>query len=342
VSPTSSAGAPTPGSRSHAVVRIAWIAAAAYAALFVLGMGVTYLAATPSVCGACHEMTPAVTTWQQSPHARVGCPDCHETRRPWYLFPETLVARGAMLKRDLQAHWALGSAPASGSQGIHALPIADSTCEHCHDPSRTVTMRNGMLIDHAKHAKRNKSCLGCHIWTAHPDPKAERPLLLMERCFTCHGLTRAAKAPGTCDVCHQASFSKRPASHGPAAWQTAHGKVALAGGQNCSMCHKPSFCRDCHGLEIPHPAGWEKGRTGHGVVASKSVKVCAKCHRQGADLCSMCHHTGFEPAKGPWITQHPSTVDQRGVSFCLTCHEPTYCTACHSRLARITAGSGGK
>jgi cytochrome c nitrite reductase small subunit len=342
VSPASASRTPKTGSWTRTVIRFAWIATAVYAAVVVLGVGATILTATPAVCGTCHEMAASVATWEKSAHARVGCPDCHETRRPWYRYPETLVERATMLKRDIQGHWALAYGATPGTSGIHAVTISDSTCEQCHDPSRTVTVRTGILIKHAEHAKRNKSCLSCHLRTAHPDLESERPLLLMGQCFTCHGRSSTAKAPGTCDVCHQAPFSKRPASHGPPAWTSAHGKAALTGRQQCSMCHDAGFCRDCHGLEMPHPTGWDKGRTGHGLVASKNRQVCQKCHTQKPDVCGMCHHKGYEPAKGPWIAQHPSIVERRGVIFCLKCHGPTYCIFCHTAPGHLTKGSGAK
>jgi len=309
----------------HTVVRRAWIGLAIAVALVLVGMGATYLTAAPALCASCHEMAPAVASWSQSPHSVVGCPSCHEQSRPWYRFPETLILRVGMLTRDTAAHVSEG-----GSQE-GTVTVPDSACEQCHDPSRKVTMRYGTLIDHQEHARRNKSCQSCHIWTAHPRSGAEKPLLLMEQCFTCHGTPGNPMASGTCVTCHPASFDKRPASHGPAAWKVTHGKVAMAGEQKCTMCHTAAFCTDCHGLAMPHPAGWERGKTGHGATASKGEQVCVKCHTERPDPCAKCHHQDFKQTKGTWIEQHPDVVEQRGVLFCLKCHEPTHCVKCHTR-----------
>ena len=43
---------------------------------------------------------------------------------------------------------------------------------------------------------------------------------------------------------------------------------------------------------MPHPEGWERGQTGHAVVAKQDRAVCSKCHEGKANMCNMCHHTG--------------------------------------------------
>lgn len=317
--------------RQHAVLRAAWIAVAVIAAIGALGAGLAYVTASPAVCAACHDMRPKVETWRTSAHNQVGCPACHEDPRRWYEFPQTLAVRSVMLGRDVKAHLAGAEATAAVPYDA-ASAIPDYRCDACHDPSREVTMRYGTLIDHKEHAKRNRSCVSCHLWTAHPDPEVERPLLMMEMCFGCHGRAADADAPGTCDVCHPPTFEERPESHAPSDWKDVHGKDANKVGQpQCLMCHDDTYCLDCHGVEMPHPAGWEAGATGHGPIAIEGRDVCARCHEQGLDFCSMCHHEGYDPTKGPWAKQHPDTADERGTAFCLTeCHAPTYCVYCHT------------
>ncbi len=317
--------------RSQKLVRVALIIGGTLVAVVVLGLLFTKATGSPIVCGSCHEMAPALATWKTSGHTNVGCPSCHEKPRAWYQFPQTLATRTAMLGRDINAHFS-DQAAADVAAAMESTPtVSDQTCLKCHDLSRTVTMRFGTLINHSEHAKRNNSCVSCHLWTAHPPPGSEKPMLLMERCFTCHGRTASAKAPGTCDTCHPKSFSLRPASHKPAdQWRTKHGKVALAKGQPCEMCHEKSFCQSCHGLVMPHPANWAKGNTPlHAAVAQQNVQVCSKCHGEGRTFCTMCHHRGYDPAQGPWLRQHPVMVAQRGASFCIECHEPTFCVKCH-------------
>lgn len=317
--------------RMHAVIRAAWITAAVLVGILALGYGAALVTASPKLCASCHEMRPKVDTWQTSAHNQAGCPSCHEDPRPWYGFPATLAGRATTLARDVRAHF-------SGEATISPTPSADATasvpdyrCYGCHDPAREVTMRYGTLIDHEEHAQRNRSCLSCHLWTAHPDPEAEKPLLLMKQCFTCHGRSGAAEAPGTCDVCHPPSFEKRPVSHAASSWKEAdHGASAKSDRRQCVMCHEEDYCRDCHGLDMPHPAKWEEGKTGHGVLGQKEPRVCDTCHPASPDFCSMCHHQGYEPLKGPWIEQHPLLVEKRGAAFCMDCHDPRHCVDCHT------------
>jgi len=270
------------------------------------------------------------STWRASAHARIGCPECHEAPLPPYRFPEQLATRAAAMQRDFRAHFSGDPSGIPRASLITTPTIPDSRCLQCHDLSRPITVRSDLVIKHAEHAKRNNSCISCHLWTAHPVPETERALLLMSRCFTCHGRTAGAKAPGTCITCHSGEFNGRPESHKSPTWQTAlHGKAALTNKQPCSMCHETTFCRNCHGLDMPHPATWVKGKPGHSTIGAADPHICAKCHTQKPDLCSMCHHQDQQSTKGPWLTQHPAMVDKRGAAFCMQCHTDLFCFDCH-------------
>ncbi len=312
----------------HAIVRAAWISAAVIVAVLALGAGADRLTASSRVCMACHEMRPKVAAWETAAHTTVGCPACHEDPRPWYRFPVTLAVRGTMLARDVRAHFSSDNPDMEANDATSDIP--DSRCLACHDPAREVTMRFGILIDHQEHADRNESCVSCHLWTAHPDPDAERPLLFMQQCFTCHGHSETAKAPGTCDVCHPPSFEQRPESHQPKTWQADHGQAALTDRQPCAMCHAETFCTDCHGLEMPHPEDWPDGEKSHGPVAQSDPQVCRSCHTDSLAFCEMCHHEGYDIKQGPWVAQHPSSVSERGASRCFDCHGALYCVYCHA------------
>ncbi len=330
--------------RSKRVVRIVAIVLGVMVAFVAVGLLLVQVTASPKVCGSCHEMRTALATWEQSGHTQVGCPSCHEKPRPWYQFPQTLAVRSAMLTRDVRLHWSADSARQVRASYDTTPTISDATCLQCHGTSRKISMRFGTLIDHAEHAKRNKSCVSCHLWTGHPKPNSERPMILMERCFTCHGRTASAKAPGTCDVCHPKSFNLRPASHKPTAeWLKKHGAVAQKNQQPCAICHDKTFCQGCHGLAMPHPANWAKGDPPlHSESAKTNRAVCVRCHSEKPDLCSMCHHKGWDPAKGPWIQQHPVLVANAGASRCLQCHDPVYCMRCHVRGMKIPGGVVGQ
>ena len=117
---------------------------------------------------------------------------------------------------------------------------------------------------------------------------------------------------------------------------TTHGKKALADRQFCAMCHEESFCTNCHGLPMPHPPTWVTGNPGHSTVGATNRELCAKCHTQKPDLCTMCHHQDFSATQGPWILQHPAMVQKRGAAFCMKCHDPVFCWNCHSKRPGYT------
>jgi nitrate/TMAO reductase-like tetraheme cytochrome c subunit len=311
--------------------RIVWFAAAAYVLVTALAGLMAYSTGLPAMCTGCHEMQPSVATWQASPHARAGCPQCHEPVTAWYDFPATFVFRSQMLKRDWDAHNANPNATALTTATISMRPIPDANCLQCHDLTREVTLPPGLTMDHAKHVARNKSCISCHRWTAHPPPASEAPLLLMAQCFNCHGRVPGSKAPGRCDLCHPKTFAARPQSHTPfAAWLAGHGKIAKVDRQPCAMCHDDSFCRGCHGIDMPHPAGWVKGgAVTHSQFAKRDPQVCVHCHGPEPNLCSMCHHRGLGVRPGTWATSHSPTVNQRGAAFCMSCHNWLFCQGCH-------------
>jgi nitrate/TMAO reductase-like tetraheme cytochrome c subunit len=318
------------------LVRVAAIVAAVIVVVIGLIAGSNYLTSSPKVCASCHEMVPSVATWTTSAHAPVGCWTCHQESRPWYQYPQTLAERVSRLNRDWQVH---RSNDASGiAESLLGMKpnVPDDRCLACHDLSRSITLRFGTLIQHEKHAERNRSCISCHFDTAHPAPGIERPILLMQRCFDCHGRTPGAKAPGRCSECHPKTFSLRPESHRAATWQRQHGKASLSHTQPCAMCHETTFCTNCHGTEMPHPDTWVRGNPGHATIGAANRQMCAKCHTDKPDLCSMCHHKGLASAQGSWLKQHPSMVEKKGTSFCMDCHVPVFCYNCHT--SRNTGG----
>lgn len=325
--------------RSRAVIG-ALIGVALVAAFVASG----FVVSSPRVCNACHEMRPKVESWSVSPHAEVGCYSCHGTPRPWYGAPASVIERWGLLGRDVRAHFASPERSASATESalattgpLAAAPIPDEACLKCHDPNRQATSRYGLVIKHAEHAERNKSCVSCHLWAAHPDPKASRATLMMARCFNCHGKPDQPKASGECLVCHVKGIELRPPTHTAGAWQRVHGEVAKSDRQQCVMCHTQAFCDNCHGVEIPHPLGWARGASGHAVVAAKDRTVCARCHEGEANLCTMCHHRGYDDRKGPWTKQHFAVVRQTGAAFCFKCHESVFCVQCHTSVPAVGA-----
>lgn len=99
----------------------------------------------------------------------------------------------------------------------------------------------------------------------------------------------------------------------------------------CGTCHASSFCEDCHGVVMPHPADFQKD---HGEAGEGKPQVCANCHARGSatavgtEFCNSCHHKDSDPTK-PWVPQHFKVVASTGAAPCFECHEPTFCAQCH-------------
>jgi nitrate/TMAO reductase-like tetraheme cytochrome c subunit len=331
----------TAGSLRRArIVRRTWASAAIVFVLVATGLGADFVTSSPRVCATCHEMRPKVLAWQQSPHAEIPCYRCHAPEEPWYKWPQAVRERGAALGRDWRAHRAGNFEDLLGASADATGTMPDSVCGRCHDPSRRPTPRLGILIDHPKHVKRNKSCVSCHFWTAHPEPGKTTAQSMMDRCFRCHGLSSQAKAPGTCTLCHDKQSDLLPASHKSSGWRKAHPKVALKDRRECDKCHGDNGCFKCHGVEMPHPYEWARAENTHAIVGARDRTLCARCHQGKPDLCTMCHHPGLDASKGPWVSQHFLMVRESGSERCMQCHDGAFCVDCHKKRGPTPAAQG--
>ena len=287
--------------------------------------------ASPRLCASCHEMRPRTASWHSSAHLGVNCWQCHQQPRPWYAYPLRLADRSRILARDVRAHASRDTtAPVDGPvAGVE--PMSDAVCLQCHQANRKATSGFRIKIDHVEHAKRNGSCVSCHVRTAHPLQSRSTPLTLMSQCFTCHGTAEKPEASAACSLCHPTGYELTPASHKAKTWTPQlHGRTAETDRSQCRMCHDQQFCDDCHGLEMPHPQDWAQGESGHAAVAETTRAVCSRCHTEKPDLCSMCHHKpAYDPGKGTWVQQHFEAVETSGAAYCFDCHAPGYCVRCH-------------
>lgn len=342
--PGSEPGPEDRGKAPSARVRLLRILGGIAVALFVI-LGVSdQVTSLPALCGSCHEMAPRAESWAKSAHAGVKCVACHEEPQAWYAVPQRVAGRARLLGRDLYSHLAGKYESPIDSRMVGAKPMTDDHCLQCHDPNRKATSGFRIRINHVEHAKRNGSCISCHVRVGHPIATRGTALTLMSQCFTCHGTAKVKEASATCTLCHPQDFELRPVSHQQAKWGKGHGGIAQSDRKQCSMCHKPKFCSDCHGVEMPHPKGWAEGarvsqadmgeaQTGHAQAAQLNRAVCARCHEDKPDLCSMCHHKAWQPVRGPWLQQHFQEVREKGSAYCLKCHNPVTCARCHVEYA---------
>jgi hypothetical protein len=103
---------------------------------------------------------------------------------------------------------------------------------------------------------------------------------------------------------------------------------------DCETCHVSDvFCNGCHGMEIPHPAGFVDG---HAQTGAADPLVCATCHNTSGDpanderVCDQCHHDQGDPTQ-QWFPQHPGVVKEQGAGECFGCHQELFCSSCHVR-----------
>lgn len=210
---------------------------------------------------------------------------------------------------------------------------------------------------------------GWELTLTGPDGKPNRKhpdFMKMDGCFRCHDLEGKKTAPGTCSLCHPKDFPLKPSNHLQAGFyqkygvSSGHAELGVEDDKKfreasteatrlieegvdaklaepvsyCSTCHvKSAFCDGCHGLPMPHPAGFAKD---HGTAGKQAPASCANCHAKsaatagGTDFCNACHHKGGDPTK-PWLEQHPIVVRDGDPNECFDCHNPTFCADCHVR-----------
>lgn len=307
------------------------------AILGVMTASALTLTSTPVFCGLCHEMGADHASWQQSAHKNVSCIACHT--------PPNLIGfvqhKMAALP-ELYLHLADRYEKPINKESKVAEELGSENCGLCHKMvNRRSTPSTGIIINHVAHIKKEINCTTCHNRVAHPGLKEYKNFMKMGACYRCHGLDAKAKAPGKCSTCHPKDFDLKPVNHKSADWlPPKHSKAAKQERKNCQMCHQETFCSNCHGMQMPHPAdNWTKGAKQHTAIGKANPASCTKCHRQ-QDFCSTCHHKGYDPGKGAWIQFHPSQVKEKGAESCFECHGPTYCAYCHVRGERPASVKG--
>jgi hypothetical protein len=188
-----------------------------------------------------------------------------------------------------------------------------------------------ILFSHKSHATRGLECTACHADVERDDGSlVSSPgsrVMSMEACVACHE-SSTGPAQSDCAACHaviRAGVS--PPSH-QANWKRYHGSLVRGHSQErtdqCSLCHRPSECVNCHHIELPesHNNYWR--RRAHGLNASMDRASCFTCHDE--DSCQRCHEE-IRPVS------HTGSWGEPTDRHCLSCHEPlrsTSCGVCHA------------
>ena len=256
-----------------------WVVLGAVVGLLLL-VGWTKVVNSDSYCTRCHTNQAAADTAANSVHSEVSCMACHRGVG----IPGAVAYIPTFLREVVDQ--------------LTPIPLASGTmdaapCEKCHDTIFTTPLLEG---EHP-----STGCNDCHGDTAHPQPPA--PLNPTDNphpedwiafhgreankdlnvCATCHLLgDNNITSGGTCMACHFRGQYPHPKN-----WIPQHGQEQLEQGPDaCTLCHAPTFCKGCHGTEIPHQQGWLKLHPTE-TVQNQSAELCLTCHAP-AD-CTYCH-----------------------------------------------------
>lgn len=190
-------------------------------------------------------------------------------------------------------------------------------------------------FSHQLHFDQGAECEACHLVPTHSEDGIAKPS--MGKCFKCHSQDDGSAPPGACDACHPTGFDLKPSSHDEPDWlptgarldqvKAEHSVEALAGPEECAVCHAASFCVSCHKVDMPHPSDWVSAHPE--TARSVGSTACTTCHPD-RNLCNTCHHSGFKPGGQSWIKQHRNVVASTGALACFECHNSATCAHCHT------------
>ena len=128
--------------RRTALKRLAWFFGLTTLANIVIGTQVTYRAVehmeTPQFCGAtCHTMSPEFAAYQNSPHSRVGCVECHVAPGAAGWINSKAAGTRQLFETVLNTY----SRPIPSALESNRLVPARETCENCHWPQQFAGVR---------------------------------------------------------------------------------------------------------------------------------------------------------------------------------------------------------
>jgi nitrate/TMAO reductase-like tetraheme cytochrome c subunit len=123
--------------RKTALQRMAWFFGATTLLNILIGTQVTYRAVkhmeTPQFCGAtCHTMNPELAAYQNSPHSRVECVECHVApgAAGW------ISSKTSGIRQLVETVLETSPRPIPSALESNRLVPARETCENCHWPRK--------------------------------------------------------------------------------------------------------------------------------------------------------------------------------------------------------------
>ncbi len=144
--------------RKSAVRRLAWFFGITALLNVIIGTQITYRAVehmeTPQFCGAsCHTMAPEFAAYQNSPHSRVECVECHVApgAAGWVSSKTNGIRQlfGTVLKSSPR--------PIPSALESNRLVPASQTCENCHWPQKFNGVRLRLFSKYADDEANTRS-----------------------------------------------------------------------------------------------------------------------------------------------------------------------------------------
>jgi hypothetical protein len=144
--------------RRGALKRLAWFVGITTALNVLIGTQVTYRAVehmeTKQFCGAtCHAMTPELSAFENSPHSRLECVECHVApgASGW------VASKASGTRQLFESVLGTYSRPIPSAIESNRLVPARDTCEHCHWPQRLGATRLRIITKYAEDEQNTRT-----------------------------------------------------------------------------------------------------------------------------------------------------------------------------------------
>lgn len=136
--------------RKPALQRLAWFFGLVTIVNVLIGTQITYRAVkhmeTPQFCGgSCHSMSPELAAYQDSPHSRVECVECHVAPggAGW------ISSKASGIRQLFETVWNTYPRPIPSALESNRLVPATETCENCHWPQKFSGVRLRLFSKYA-------------------------------------------------------------------------------------------------------------------------------------------------------------------------------------------------
>jgi nitrate/TMAO reductase-like tetraheme cytochrome c subunit len=144
--------------RKATIRRLAWFFGITTLINVLIGTQLTYRAVehmeTPQFCGqSCHSMRPEFAAYQNSPHARVACVECHVVpgAAGW------IASKKAGTRQLVETVFNTYRRPVPGALESNRLVPATQTCENCHWPEKFGSARLRVITNYADDEKNTRT-----------------------------------------------------------------------------------------------------------------------------------------------------------------------------------------